>query len=205
LLWASLILMILVMAVLTCYFLPKTYGEIVGDKEVYPSNGPFTIIVELGLDEYWHVKSWTDTEGTNYDVTLTGHPIVEGGPETILANDSFTYNWIVSLNSPSTYFAHEFDLKIPQSSYGNKWIFNILIEGHGSIHITITKFDRHNFYMFFIPDVIGSVTIFAIIILIVKQRTKLETSAYQLPIRTRNSWAFSKYERKSILQARPLR
>lgn len=184
---ACVIAVLLVMAVLTTYYLPKAHGEILSCKEFYPGNKPFTFKVELGPDEYWHVKSWTDHERTNYDVTLTGHPIVEEGSETTLASDSFTYNWKLSLNSPGTYFAHEFDLKIPQTSYGNKWIFNILIEGHGSIDITITKFDRHNFYMFFIPDVVGSVIISVIIILIVKRRTKLETNAYQFPIRTRNS------------------
>ena len=187
LLGALIIMVLLVMVILTSYYLPKTYGEIVSRKEFYPGNKPFTFRVELGPDEYWHVKSWTDHEGTNYNVTLTGHPIVEEESETILASDSFTYNWKLSLDSPSTYFAHEFDLKIPQTSYGNKWMFNILIEGHGSIHIIITKFDRHNFYMFFIPGVIGSVIISVIIILILKQRIKLETNAYKFPIRTRNS------------------
>ncbi len=187
LLGAFVIVTLLVMVLMTTYYLPKTYGEILSCKEFYPGNEPFTFRVEVGSDEYWHVKSWTDKEGTNYNVTLTGHPIVEEGSETTLASDSFTYNWRLGLNSPSTYSAHEFDLKIPQASYGNKWIFNILIEGHGSIHITITKFDRHNFYMFFIPDVIGIVIISVIIILIVKHRIKLETNAYQFPIRTRNS------------------
>lgn len=187
LLGACVIAILLVMTVLTSYYLPKTYGEILSCKEFYPSNKPFTFRVELGPDEYWHVKSWTDTEGTNYNVTLAGHPIVEEDPETTLASDSFTYNWKLSLNSPSSYSAHEFDLKIPQISDGNKWIFDILIEGHGSIHITITKFDGHNFYMFLIPDVIGTVIISVIIISIVKQRTKSETNTYQFPIRTRNS------------------
>lgn len=187
LLGACVIAILLVMTVLTSYYLPKTYGEILSCKEFYPSNKPFTFRVELGPDEYWHVKSWTDTEGTNYNVTLAGHPIVEEDPETTLASDSFTYNWKLSLNSPSSYSAHEFDLKIPQISDGNKWIFDILIEGHGSIHITITKFDGHNFYMFLIPDVIGTVIISVIIISIVKKRTKSETNTYQFPIRTRNS------------------
>ncbi|MCK4474286.1 hypothetical protein KAU30_00480 [Candidatus Bathyarchaeota archaeon] len=187
LLGACVIAILLVMTVLTSYYLPKTYGEILSCKEFYPSNKPFTFRVELGPDEYWHVKSWTDTEGTNYNVTLAGHPIVEEDPETTLASDSFTYNWKLSLNSPSSYSAHEFDLKIPQISDGNKWIFDILIEGHGSIHITITKFDGHNFYMFLIPDVIGTVIISVIIISIVKQRTESETNTYQFPIRTRNS------------------
>jgi len=179
LLGACVIAVLLVMTVLTSYYLPKTYGEIVSGKEFYPGNKPFTFRVELGLDEYWHVRSWTDTEGTNYDVTLTGHPVVDDGSETTLANDSFTYNWTLSLNSPSAYFAYEFDLKIPQSSYGNKWIFNILVEGYGSIYITIGKFDRHNFYMFFIPGVIGTVIISVTIILIVKHRIKMETNVYQ--------------------------
>jgi hypothetical protein len=184
--WACVIVVLLVMTILTSCYLPKTYGEILNCKEFYLGNEPFTFSVELGPDEYWHVKSWTDTEGTNYSVTLTGHPIVGECPETVLASDSFTYNWKLSLNSHQTYFAHEFDLKIPQTC-GNKWIFNILIEGHGGIHITITKFDRHNFYMFFIPDLIGTLIISVIIISIVKQRTKLEINPYQFPIRTRNS------------------
>lgn len=191
LLGACVIVMLLVLAVLTSYYLPKTYGEILSCKEFYPGNKPFTFWVELGLDEYWHVKSWTDTEGTNYNVTLTGHPVVEEEPETTLANNSFTYNWTLSLNSPSAYFAHEFDLKIPQSSYGNKWIFNILVEGHGSIYITIRKFDRHNFYMFFIPDVIGTVILSVIIIIVVKRRTKWKIDAYQFPIRIRNLYTFN--------------
>jgi len=185
LLIACMIAVLLVMAILTSYYFPRTYGEIVGCKEVYPGNKPFTFIVELGLDEYWHVKSWTDTEGTNFNVTLTGYPIIGGSETEILENNSFTYTWTLSLNSPSTYVSDEFDLKIPRSS--SKWTFNILIEGYGSIHVTITKFDRHNFYMFFIPDVIGTVIIFVIIILIVKQKTKLETNTYQFPIRARNS------------------
>ena len=187
LLGACVIAILLVMTVLTSYYLPKTYGEILSCNEFYPSNKPFTFRVELGSDEYWHVKSWTDTEGTNYNVTLAGQPIVEENPEKTLTSDSFTYNWKLSLNSPSSYSAHEFDLKIPQISDGNKWIFDILIEGHGSIHITITKFDGHNFYMFLIPDVIGTVIISVIIISIVKQRTKSETNTYRFPIRTRNS------------------
>lgn len=187
LLGACVIAILLVMTVLTSYYLPKTYGEILSCKESYPGNKPFTFSVELGPDEYWHVKSWTDTEGTNYNVILTGHPIVEEDPETTLGKASFTYNWNLSLNSPQTYSAHEFDLEIPQISDGNKWIFNILIEGHGSIHITITKFDGHNFFMFLVPDVIGTVIISVIIISIVKQRTKMETNTYQFPIRTRNS------------------
>ena len=178
LLGACVIVVLLVMAILTSYYLPKTYGEIVSCKELYPGNKPFTFRVELGLDEYWHVKSWTDIEGTNYCITLTGHPVIEEDPETI-ANNSFTYNWTLSLNSPSAYSAYEFDLKIPQSSYGNKWIFNILVEGHGGIHITITKFNSHNFHMFFIPDVIGTVIISVIIILIVKHKIKMETNVYQ--------------------------
>jgi hypothetical protein len=184
---ACVIAVLLVMTVLTSCYLPKTYGEILGCKEFYLGNKPFTFRVELGPDEYWHVKSWTDTEGTNYNVTLTGHPIVEEYPEMVLASDSFTCNWKLSLNSPQTYFAHEFDLKIPLISEGNKWIFDILIEGHGGIHITITKFDKHNFYMFFVPDVVGTLIIIVIIILIVKQRTRLEINPYQFPIRTRNS------------------
>ena len=187
LLGACVIAILLVMTVLTSYYLPKTYGEILSCKEFYPGNKPFTFSVELGPDEYWHVKSWTDTEGTNYNVTLTGHPIVEETPETTLGKASFTYNWNLSLNSHQTYSAHEFDLEIPQISDVNKWIFDILIEGHGSIHITITKFDGHNFYMFLIPDVIGTVIISVIIISIVKQTTKSETNTYQFPIRTRNS------------------
>jgi hypothetical protein len=187
LLGACVIAILLVMTVLTSCYLPKTHGEILSCKEFYPGNKPFTFRVELGPDEYWHVKSWTDTEGTNYNVTLTGHPIVEEYPETSLTSDSFTYNWKLSLNSHQTYFAHEFDLKIPLISEGNKWIFDILIEGHGGIHITITKFDRHNFYMFFIPDVIGSLIISVIIISIVKQTTKSEIIPYQFPIRTRDS------------------
>jgi len=185
LLIACMIAVLLVMAILTSYYFPRTYGEIVGCKEVYPGNKPFTFIVELGLDEYWHVKSWTDTEGTNFNVTLTGYPIIGGSETEILENNSFTYSWTLSLNSPSTYVSDEFDLKIPRSS--SKWTFNILIEGYGSINILITKFDRHNFYMFFIPDVIGTVIIFVIIILIVKQKTRLETNTYQFPIRARNS------------------
>lgn len=172
----------LVMAVLTSYYFPRTYGEIVGCKEIYEGNTPFTFIVELGLDEYWRVKSWTDTQGTNYNVTMTGHPIVEGAETEILENNFFTYRWMLSLHNPSTYVSDEFDLKIPRIS--SKWIFNILIEGYGSIHILITKFDRYNFYMFFIPDVIGTMIIFVIIILIVKRKTKLWTKNYQLPIRT---------------------
>jgi hypothetical protein len=187
LLGACVIAILLAMTVLTSCYLPKTHGEILSCKEFYPGNKPFTFRVELGPDEYWHVKSWTDTEGTNYNVTLTGHPIVEEYPEEVLARDSFTYNWKLSLDSHQTYFAHEFDLKIPQISDGNKWIFDILIEGHGGIHITITKFDRHNFYMFFIPDVIGSLIISVIIILIVKQTIKSEIIPYQFPIRTRDS------------------
>lgn len=185
LLIACMIAVLLVMAILTSYYFPRTYGEIVGCKEVYPGNKPFTFIVELGLDEYWHVKSWTDTEGTNFNVTLMGYPIIGGSETEILENNSFTYSWTLSLNSPSTYVSDEFDLKIPRSS--SKWTFNILIEGYGSINILITKFDRHNFYMFFIPDVIGTVIIFVIIILIVKQKTRLETNTYQFPIRARNS------------------
>jgi len=177
LLIVCMIAVLLVMAILTSYYFPRTYGEIVSCKEIYPGNKPFTFIVELGLDEYWRVKSWTDTEGTNYNVTMAGHPIIERSETEILENKSFACSWTLNLNSPSTYVSDEFDLKIPRSS--PKWIFNILIEGHGSIHIMITKFDRHNFYMFFIPDVIGTVIIFAIIILIVKQKTKLETNVYQ--------------------------
>ena len=177
LLITCMIAVLLVMVALTIYYFPRTYGEIVGCKEIYPGNKPFTFVVELGQDEYWHVKSWTDTEGTNYNVTITGHPIIEGSETDILENNSFTYSWMLSLNSPSTYVSDEFDLKIPRSS--SKWIFNILIEGHGSIHILIRKFDRHNFYMFLIPDVIGAMILFVIIILIVKQKTKLETNVYQ--------------------------
>ncbi len=179
LLGAFVIVTLLVMSLLTTYYLPKTYGEIVSCNEVYPGNKPFTFRVELGSDEYWHVKSWTDKEGTNYDVALTGHPIAEEDPEMTLINSSFSYNWTLSLNSPSTHFAYEFDLKVPQSSYGNKWIFNILVEGYGSIYITIAKFDRHNFFMFFIPDVIGAVIIFGIIILIFKQKMNLERAVSQ--------------------------
>jgi len=176
LLWASLILIILVMAVLTCYFLPKTYGEIVDDKEVYPANGPFTIIVELGQDEYWHVKSWTDNQGTSFNVTLTGHPIVEGTGMEIAENDFFTCTWTVNLDSSGTYESNEFDLKMPQSS--SKWVFNIFIEGHGSIHLMITKFDKYSFYMFFIPDLIGSIVIVMIIILLLKQGKNYEMNIY---------------------------
>ena len=179
LLGACLIAVLLVMLILTSYYLPKTYGEIVSCKEVYPVNKPFTFIVELGSDEYWLVKSWTGTEGTKYDVTLTGHPFDKENPETTLLNNSFTYSWTLSLSPFNEYFAYEFSLKIPQSSYGNKWVFNILVEGYGSIYITIRKFDTHNFHMFFVPDVIGTVVISVIIILIVKQRTKLETNVYQ--------------------------
>jgi hypothetical protein len=39
-----------------------------------------------------------------------------------------------------------------------------LLEGHGGIHIVIDKFDRHSFYMFFIPDLI---CIFGLFILVV--------------------------------------
>jgi len=178
LLWASLILIILVMAVLTWYFLPKTYGEIVDDKEVYLANGPFTIMVELGLDEYWHVKSWTDTPGTGFNVTLIGYPIVEGTEMEIAENDFFAYTWTLNLDSSGTYELNEFDLKIPRSS--SKWIFNIFIEGHGSIHLLITKFDRYSFYMFFIPDMIGSIVIVIIIILILKQKKSYEMNTYSL-------------------------
>jgi len=177
LLIVCMIAVLLVMVALTSYYFPRTYGEIVGCKEIYPGNKPFTFIVELGIDEYWHVKSWTDTEGTNYNVTMAGHPLIEGSETEILENNSFTCSWTLNLNSPSTYVSDEFDLKIPRNS--SKWIFNILIEGHGSIHILITKFDRHNFYMFLITDVIGVMIIFVIIILIVKQKTKLETNVYQ--------------------------
>ena len=176
LLWASLTLIILVMAVLTWYFLPKTYGEIVDDKEVYPANGPFTIIVKLGRDEYWHVKSWTDTQRTSFNVTLTGHPIIKGREMEIIENDVFTCTWTMNMDSSSAYESKEFDLKIPQSS--SKWIFNIFIKGHGSIHLMITKFDKYSFYMFFIPDLIGSIAIVTIIILILKQRKNYEMNIY---------------------------
>jgi hypothetical protein len=176
---ACLLAVLLAMTVLTSYYLPKTYGEIVSAKEFYPANKPFTFMVELGSEEYWRVKSWTDTKGTEYDVTLTGHPFDKENPETTLLNNSFTYSWTLSLNSSNKYFAYEFNLKIPQSPYGNKWVFNILVEGHGSIYIIIRKFDRNNFHMFFIPDVIGTVVISVIIILIIKQRIRLETNVYQ--------------------------
>jgi len=179
LLGACLIAVLLAMLILTSYYLPKTYGEIVSCKEFYPVNKPFTFMVELGSEEYWHVKSWTDTEGTKYDITLTGHPFDKENPETSLLNNSFIYSWTLSLNSSNNYFAYEFNLKIPQSPYGNKWVFNILVEGHGSIYISIRKFDRHNFHMFFIPDVIGTVVISVIIILMVKQRIKFETNVYR--------------------------
>lgn len=179
LLGACLIAVLLAMLILTSYYLPKTYGEIVSYNEFYPVNKPFTFMVELGSEEYWHVKSWTDTEGTKYDITLTGHPFDKENPETSLLNNSFIYSWTLSLNSSNKYFAYDFNLKIPQSPYGNKWVFNILVEGHGSIYISIRKFDRHNFHMFFIPDVIGTVVISVIIIFIVKRRIKFETNVYR--------------------------
>ena len=179
LLGAFVIVLILVMVVLTCFFLPKTYGEIVSCKEIYPASGPFTFIVELGQDEHWHVKSWTDTEGTNYNVTLTGYPVLmEGSEVSILEDNCFIYKWTLSLNSSDTYHSYEFDLKMPSGSQ-NKWMFDLLIEGHGSIHITITKFDRHNFYMFFIPDLIGSLVLFVIIFLIIRQRKIAVNAEYE--------------------------
>jgi len=160
------------MVILTIHYYPKTYGNIVNHKETYSGNKPLSFKAELGLDKDWHIETWTDQEGTNYNVSLIGYPIVEGSEPEVSDTSSFTYSWNLILKTPSTFLAHEFDLKIPWNSYGNKWMFNLLIEGHGAFHITITKFDRHSFYMFFIPDVVGGVIILTIIIWIVKQKIK---------------------------------
>ena len=143
--YVSIVAVFLIMVILTIHYYPQTYGNIVNHKETYPGNKPLSFKAELGLDEDWHIETWTDQEGTNYNVSLIGYPIVEGSEPEVSDTSSFTYSWDLILKAPSTFLAHEFDLKIPWNSYGNKWIFNLLIEGHGAFHITITKFDRRSF------------------------------------------------------------
>ncbi len=155
-----------VMIILTLLFLPKSYGEILSCQESYPSNGPFTFIIEVGEDEYWHVKSWTETPQTNYNVTLTGQAIEDGTETGDSRNSSFACKWSLSLNSSGRYNSYEFDTRVPSSSNG-KWSFNLLLEGHGSIHIVITKFDRLSFYKFFIPDLVCGFVLFTFAVFII--------------------------------------
>lgn len=170
--YVIIVAVLLIMVILTAYYYPKAYGRIVDHKETYPGNRPFSFKAELGLDEDWHIKTWAGQQGTNFNVSLIGYPLVEGSEPEILTTSCFTYNWKLLLEAPSTYSVYEFNLKVPWNSYGNKWMFKLLIEGHGAFHIIITKFDRQSFYMFFVPDVVGSVIILAIIIWIVKQKIK---------------------------------
>ena len=179
--YAVIVVVLLIMGILTAYYYPKTWGRIVDHKETYPGDRPFSFKVELGLDEDWHIKSWTDQEGTNFNVSLIGYPLVEGSEPEMSPTSCFTYNWKLRLEAPSTYSAYEFDLKVPWNPHGNKWMFNLLLEGHGAFQITITKFDRHSFYMFFIPDIVGSVIILAIITWIVKQKIKSSQKRVIIP------------------------
>ncbi len=160
--------LIFVMVILTLLFLPESQGTILNCQEAYPSNGPFTFVVTLGGDEYWHVKSWTDTPETNYNVTLRGHTVEEESEGLNSENSSFTCRWGLSLNSSGAYNSHEFKTRLPSSS-NKKWIFKLLLNGHGSIHITITKFDRHSFHKFFVPDLVCGFILFSLLIFAVSE------------------------------------
>jgi hypothetical protein len=56
---------------------------------------------------------------------------------------------------------YDFDVEIPWSEYGNKWAFQIMLEGTGELHMKITKTTPGN-----VADLIGNVRNAAIIVII---------------------------------------
>ncbi len=141
-------------------YLPLTFGTLV-DRE-FATETRHTFQVQLGLDEDWHVRTWTTDPDTEYEVSLVGRPFVGYGPGQRVGPIAFVYSWTEILRDPGIFGQYEFNVKVPWSQSGDRWLFELILEGYGTLHITITKFDKASFLVLFIGGVVGPATVLAL-------------------------------------------
>ncbi len=170
----SLLLIIGVAAYFTVTFLPQTFGTLV-DRE-FTSAARHTFQVQLGLDEDWHVRTWTNHPDTEYEISLVGRPVITyyTPKPGVLAPDTFAYNWTLILRDEGSYVAYEFDVKVPLSVFGNEWLFELIVEGFGTLHVTITKFERASFFVFLIIDVAAAISLAVLLVRWARSRRPLD-------------------------------
>ncbi len=155
----GIVILFLLMLSITLFYAPRTWGTLI-DEQFSETKKSHVFTVQLGLDEEWHIKTWTNTQGTKYNITLIGHPIRYD--QQIVRSTSLLYNWTVELGYDGSWVGYDFNFKIPWSVYGNEWHFELLLDGAGNLHLSITKFDQWNFMMFLLPDITLTIGIVAI-------------------------------------------
>ena len=141
---------------ITYFYTPLTWGTVF-DGEFSDVKKTASFTVDLAFDEEWNIETWTNTQGTKYNVTLVGYPIRYDGQ--IVRSTTLLYNWTAELQSPAVWSGYEFGLKVPWSLYGSIWSFLLQVEGTGKIGITITKFNRWSFTTMLLFDMALATTI----------------------------------------------
>lgn len=70
----GIVILFLLMLSITLFYAPRTWGTLI-DEQFSETKKSHVFTVQLGLDEEWHIKTWTNTQGTKYNITLIGYPI----------------------------------------------------------------------------------------------------------------------------------
>ncbi len=156
-------------AYLFATYLPQTFGTLV-DRE-FVTETRHTFQVQLGLDEDWHVRTMTTDPDTEYEVSLVGRPYV-GYRQQRVGPIAFVYNWTAILRDPGTFGQYEFNIKVPWSPSGDRWFFELVLEGYGTLQVTITKFDRAGFVVLSLA-VAGTASVLALSVWQMARRRRL--------------------------------